>query len=79
MSVLYIAIFSLVLVAACVGSWHGALRWHNRPRDANTEDPRDQEIRELTAALNIARKDVDRLKNTRGDQDSQLAELQDSL
>ena len=79
MSIVNVLIFLAVLVAGCIGSWQGALRWHNRTRDAQQEDPRDQEIRELSAALSIARKEVDKLGNTAGTQDSEIDELQSKL
>lgn len=53
-------LISLLIIAAIggagFGGWHGALWWHNRTRDPRSEDPRDQEIRELRAALSIAQK-----------------------
>jgi predicted flap endonuclease-1-like 5' DNA nuclease len=79
MSIVSILVFLVVLAAGCVGSWQAALHRHNRTRNPNKEDPRDQEIRQLSAALNIARKDIEKLGNTSGTQDSEITELQDKL
>ncbi len=73
------AIFGVVLAISCVGSWQLALRWHNRTRDAQREDPRDQEIRELSAALNIARKEVEKLDNANVDLGSEITKLKEKL
>jgi len=73
------AIFGVVVAISCAGSWQLALRWHNRTRDAHKEDPRDQEIRELSAALNIARKELEKLGQASGTQDSEITELREKL
>jgi len=61
MSTISLSIFLAVLTGGCFASWKGALLWNNRTRDANKEDPRDQEIRELAAALSVSRKQVETL------------------
>ncbi|MBT8423169.1 MAG: hypothetical protein HKN56_00400 [Gammaproteobacteria bacterium] len=71
MSLLAILGLVLALGAACFGSWKAALYWDVRTRDAQDEDPRDQEIRELGAALSIARKELAQLKDNQ-DADSTL-------
>ena len=58
MSVLNLLVFLVLTAAACFGSWKAALYWNVRTREARDEDPRDQEIRELGAALSIARKEL---------------------
>lgn len=79
MSIVNILVFLVILAAGCVGSWQAALHRHNRIRNPNKEDPRDQEIRQLSAALNIARKELEKLGNTSGTQDSEITELQGKL
>jgi hypothetical protein len=79
MSIVSLLVFATVLVGGCLGSWQAALHWHNRTRAAEKEDPRDQEIRELTAAMNIARKQAEKLGDTSGSQDSAIVELQEKL
>ncbi|MDP6436107.1 MAG: hypothetical protein QF790_06100 [Gammaproteobacteria bacterium] len=79
MSIVAFLIFLLVFTAGCIGSWKGALYWHNRNRGPKSEDPRDQEIRELNAALSIARKDAQKLEGSNDDHQKQLAELEDRL
>lgn len=79
MSIVAFLIFLLVFSAGCVGSWKGALYWHNRNRGPKTEDPRDQEIRELNAALSIARKDAQKLQGSNDDHQKQVAALEDRL
>jgi predicted flap endonuclease-1-like 5' DNA nuclease len=59
MSFVTFIIYLVVLAAGCAGSWKGALYLNNRRRGPQHEDPRDQEIRELAAALSISRKSVD--------------------
>ncbi|MEE4186404.1 MAG: hypothetical protein V2J12_11605 [Gammaproteobacteria bacterium] len=58
MSALTLSIFIALLVGASAASWKGSMVWNNRTRDARSEDPRDQEVRELSAALSIARKEL---------------------
>jgi len=70
-------IYLLTLGGACFGSWKAALYWNNRTRDARSGDIRDQEIRELTAALNVARKKVEKLDNRSGSSAQELSLLQD--
>lgn len=77
MSFLYILIYLLTVGGACFGGWKAALYWNNRTRDARTEDMRDQEIRELSAALNVARKNVAKLDNRSGSSAQELALLQE--
>ena len=79
MSIVAFLIFLLVFTVGCIGSWKGALYWHNRNRGPRTEDPRDQEIRELNAALSIARKDAQKLHGSNADHEKQVAELEDRL
>jgi predicted flap endonuclease-1-like 5' DNA nuclease/peptidoglycan hydrolase CwlO-like protein len=79
MSIVTTSIFFVFLVAGCVASWHAALRWQNRTRDADTKDPKDQEIRELTAAVNVARKEVETLTKSSGGQGSEIHGLQQEL
>ncbi len=79
MSFVYALIFLLTLGGACFGSWKAALHWTNRTRDARHEDPRDQEIRELSAALSIARKNLEKLDNRSGSSAHELAVLQDQV
>lgn len=77
MSFVYTVIYLLTLGGACFGSWKAALYWNNRTRDARSGDIRDQEIRELTAALNVARKNVEKLDNRSGSSAQELSLLQD--
>jgi DNA repair exonuclease SbcCD ATPase subunit len=79
MSVLGLLGFTLVLGAACFGSWKGALYWNRRTRDARNEDPRDQEIRELGAALSIARKELASVAEDKNAHSSEAAELASKL
>ena len=79
MSVLNLSIFLVMFIVGCFGSWNAALRWHNKTRDARKEDPRDQEIRELGAALNIARKEADRLGTQTAAQGTELDELKEKM
>jgi len=79
MSIVNILVFLVVLAAGCVCSWQAALHRHNRIRNPNKEDPRDQEIRQLSAALNIARKEIEKLGDNSGTQDSEITELQGKL
>jgi predicted flap endonuclease-1-like 5' DNA nuclease len=79
MSTINIVVFVVIFVTGCFGSWRAALGWSNRTRDANKEDPRDQEIRELNATLSVARKDVDTLKKSSGSQGFSITELQEKL
>jgi len=71
MSVLGFIGYTLLLGAAVAGGWKAALYWNLRTRDARDEDPRDQEIRELGAALSIARKE---LANTSEDKEARSSE-----
>ena len=77
MSFVYTVIYLLTLGGACFGSWKAALYWNNRTRDARSGDIRDQEIRELTAALNVARKNVAKLDNRSGSSAQELSLLQE--
>jgi len=77
MSFLYILIYLVTVGGACFGGWKAALYWNNRTRDARSEDMRDQEIRELSAALNVARKNVAKLDNRSGSSAQELALLQE--
>ncbi len=79
MSVLGLLGYLLVLGAACFGSWKGALYWHRRTRDARDEDPRDQEIRELSAALSIARKELASVAEDKNARSSEATELAGKL
>jgi uncharacterized phage infection (PIP) family protein YhgE len=60
-----------LLALSCLGVWKGALYWNNRTRDALDEDPRDQEIREIEAALSIVRK---QLASTNSEKEAHSAE-----
>lgn len=55
MSILVGFLVLLGFSGACFGSWKGALYWDRRTRPPEDLDPRDQEIRELRAALNVTR------------------------
>ena len=79
MSVINLSIFLVMFIIGCFGSWNAALRWHNKTRDARKEDPRDQEIRELGAALNIARKEADKLGTQSAAQGTEIDELKEKL
>lgn len=79
MSVLGFFAYTLLLCAGCLGGWKGALYWDRRTRDARDEDPRDQEIRELNAALSIARKDLANTSEVKDAQSSEAAELASKL
>jgi len=79
MSILYALIFLIALGGAGFGGWKAALYWDNRTRDARHEDPRDQEIRELSAALSIARKNLEKLDSRSGSSAHELAVLQDQV
>jgi len=77
----FVAILGLLLLfgAACFGSWKAALYWDLRTREAQDEDPRDQEIRELGAALSIARKELARFEDDKDASSSQTMELTSKL
>lgn len=79
MSLLASATLMLLVGAACFGSWKAALYWNRRTRDAHEEDPRDQEIRELSAALSIARKELARLQDDKDSSSTQALELGNKL
>ena len=79
MSVLAIFGSLLLLGAACFGSWKAALYWDVRTREAQDEDPRDQEIRELGAALSIARKELASIKDDNEASSTQKIELSSKL
>lgn len=79
MSTISLSIFLAVLTGGCVASWKGALLWNNRTRDANKEDPRDQEIRELAAALSVSRKQVETLGADNKAKDLSAIELEEKL
>ncbi|MCP4089212.1 MAG: hypothetical protein GY746_05425 [Gammaproteobacteria bacterium] len=79
MSIVTPLVFLILLAGGCLASWQAALHWHKSNRKAYKEDPRDQEIRELSAALSIARKEVTKLGNTNGSQNSKINELQVKL
>ena len=64
----------LVIAGTGFGSWHGALWWRNRTREPDSIDPRDQEIRELRAALSVTRKAVTELKAQQDQQTQTLAQ-----
>jgi len=75
MSALTLSIFIALLVAAAAASWKGCMVWNNRTRDARSEDPRDQEVRELSAALSIARKELSKTTEAHEGTISQSSEL----
>lgn len=79
MSVLGFLGYTLLLCAAAAGGWKGALYWHVRNRDARDEDPRDQEIRELGAALSIARKELANISDAKEAHSSAASELTSKL
>lgn len=79
MSTISVSIFLAILTGGCFASWKGALLWNNRTRDARQEDPRDQEIRELSAALSVSRKQVETQSNEHKAKDQATAELQEKL
>ena len=58
MSAAGILLYLALLAGACAASWKLALYWNLRTRAPREEDPRDQEIRELNAALSIARRQL---------------------
>jgi len=55
MSVLVTLLAIFGFSGACFGSWKAALYWDRRTRPPEDLDPRDQEIRELRAALSVTR------------------------
>jgi predicted flap endonuclease-1-like 5' DNA nuclease len=75
MSALTLSIFIALLVGASAASWKGSMVWNNRTRDARNEDPRDQEVRELSAALSIARKELSKTTAAHEGTMSQSSEL----
>lgn len=79
MSLVAFIIYVVVLAAGCAGSWKGALYWHNRTRGPQHEDPRDQEIRELAAALSVSRKAVETHGLEKKQQEKQAWELTEKL
>lgn len=79
MSIVIYLVFAILLAAGCFGSWQAALYWQNRTRNPRKEDPRDQEIRELSAALSIARKDADRLGKSSTTHDQEVTEIRIKL
>lgn len=79
MSALTLSISIAAAVAAACGGWKGALWWHQRTRDARNEDPRDQEVRELGAALSIARKELAKTDTERQAAGAENSELQNKL
>jgi len=79
MSALTLSIIIALLVGASAASWKGSMVWNNRTRDARNEDPRDQEVRELSAALSIARKELSRTAAAHEGTMSQSSELHERL
>ncbi len=79
MSVLGFLGYTMLLGAACFASWKGALYRDVRTREARDEDPRDQEIRELGAALSIARKELASTSEDKDARSTQAAELTSKL
>ncbi|TDJ43058.1 MAG: hypothetical protein E2O50_05455, partial [Gammaproteobacteria bacterium] len=79
MSTISLSIFLAILSGGCFASWKGALLWNSRTRDARKEDPRDQEIRELSAALSVSRKQVETLDADSKTKDIATAELAATL
>ena len=75
MSTLTLSMFIALLVGASAASWKGSMAWNNRTRDARNEDPRDQEVRELSAALSIARKELSRTAEAHEGTVSQSSEM----
>lgn len=79
MTFVYFILIVASLSATAALSWKLALHWHARTRDARAEDPRDQEIREMGAALSIARKELARLTAEQQKLCSEATELRDKL
>lgn len=79
MSLLAFTLSALFVIAGSFASWKAALYWHTRNRDARSEDPRDQEIRELGAALSIARKELAQSSGTREQLCRESNELREKL
>ena len=79
MSIVAFIIYLVVLTAGCAGSWKAALYWSNRTRGPQHEDPRDQEIRELAAALSVSRKAVDSAGVEKKQLEKQIWELSEKL
>jgi predicted flap endonuclease-1-like 5' DNA nuclease/cell shape-determining protein MreC len=79
MSVINIIVLVCAIAFSSVISWKSAARWHSKTRSAQKEDPRDQEIRELAAALSVARKEVSKLGDSGTSQDGEIGQLQDQL
>ena len=75
MSALTLSIFIALTAAAAAASWKASMLWNNRTRDARSEDPRDQEVRELSAALSIARKELSKKTAAHEGTMSQSSEL----
>jgi predicted flap endonuclease-1-like 5' DNA nuclease len=79
MSIISLSIFLAILSGGCFASWKGALLWNSRTRDARKEDPRDQEIRELSAALSVSRKQVETLDSENTLKDKEVIALGEKL
>jgi predicted flap endonuclease-1-like 5' DNA nuclease len=79
MSIISLSIFLAILSGGCFASWKGALLWNSRTRDARKEDPRDQEIRELSAALSVSRKQVETLDSENKLKDKEVIALGEKL
>jgi len=79
MSLLTSLTFVALVGATCFGSWKAALYWDLRTRDAHDEDPRDQEIRELGAALSIARKELAQVADAKDASSTQAIQLTGKL
>jgi len=60
-------------------SWKGALLWNGRTRYAHKEYPRGQEIRELSAALSVSRKQVEALDSENKLKDKEVHALGEKL
>jgi len=79
MSVSGYFVLTIILAASCFASWKAAIYWNLRTREARDEDPRDQEIRELGAALSIARKELHKTSNAEKASTTQAMELTGKL
>ncbi|MGI9308714.1 MAG: hypothetical protein ACR2P6_05600 [Gammaproteobacteria bacterium] len=79
MSLLVIFLVVLGVLSACLGSWKAALYWDRRSRPLEDLDPRDQEIRELRAALNVTRNANGDFRRKHKDMTQSLKLSQESL
>ncbi len=77
-TLIVVASLASVTVGLLVG-WGLAIRDRKKPRPTKGEDPRDQALRELRAALNIAQKNVDESKGKTDNRSLELQEARETL